>query len=171
MAEQNVRINVDFTIHEGNGVNFLLDAQNNGINSVSIDLPNMALGNPETNHDTRNGRPYFTALFSPNALGTHGDAPRRPFYGPGINNWDLALHKVTRLSESESLELRFETFNTFNDTQFDGYGSVDGNINDATFGEVVRSAPLGTGCSPALAGGGCHLHPLACGLHDRHRGS
>jgi hypothetical protein len=67
--------------------------------------------------------------------------PRRPFSGPGINNWDLALHKVTKLTESKSLELRLETFNTFNHTQFDGYGSVDGNINDATFGEVVKSAP------------------------------
>ena len=125
-----------------NGDNFLVDAQNNGINSVSIDLPNMASGNPEINHNPRNGRPYFnSALFSPNSLGTQGDASRRPFYGPGINNWDLALHKVTKLTESKSLELRFETFNTFNHTQFDGSGSVDGNINDATFGEVVKSAP------------------------------
>ena len=124
------------------GDNFLVQAQNNGINSTSIDLPNMAPGNAEINHDPRNGRPYFnTFLFSPNALGTQGDAPRRPFYGPGINNWDLALHKVTKLSESKSLELRFETFNTFNHTQFDGYGSVDGNINDPTFGRVVKSAP------------------------------
>jgi len=125
-----------------NGDNFLVDVQNNGINSVSIDLPNMAPGSPDINHNPRNGRPYFnTSLFSPNALGTQGDAPRRPFYGPGINNWDLALHKVTKLGESKSLEVRFETFNTFNHSQFDGYGSVDGNINDATFGEVVKSAP------------------------------
>jgi hypothetical protein len=125
-----------------NGDNYLVDVQNNGINSVSIDLPNMALGNPEINHDPRNGRPYFnTLLFTPNALGTQGDAPRRPFFGPGINNWDLAIHKVTKLTESKSLELRFETFNTFNHTQFDGYGSVDGNIDDLTFGKVVKSAP------------------------------
>jgi len=125
-----------------NGDNFLVDAQNNGINSVSIDLPNMAPGSPEINHNPRNGQPYFnTALFTPNALGTQGDAPRRPFYGPGINNWDLALHKVTRLRDGMSIEIRFETFNTFNHTQFDGNDSVDGNINDPTFGKVVKSAP------------------------------
>jgi hypothetical protein len=45
------------------------------------------------------------------------------------------------LTESKSLEFRFETFNTFNHTQFDGSGSVDGNINDATFGTVVKAAP------------------------------
>ena len=125
-----------------NGDNFLVDVQNNGINSVSIDLPNLAPGNLEINNNPRNGQPYFnTALFTPNPLGTQGDAPRRPFYGPGINNWDMALHKITKLTESKSLELRLETFNTFNHVQFDGNGSVDGNINDATFGKVVKAAP------------------------------
>ena len=125
-----------------NGDNFLVDAQNNGINSVSIDLPNLAPGNFEINHNPRNGQPYFnTALFSPNALGTQGNAPRRPFYGPGVNNWDMALHKATKLTERKSLEWRLETFNTFNHAQFYGSGSVDGNINDATFGKVVRAAP------------------------------
>jgi hypothetical protein len=125
-----------------NGDNFLVDAQNNGINSLSIDLPNMAPGNLEINHNPRNGQPYFnTVLFSPNSLGTQGNAPRRPFYGPGVNNWDMALHKVTKLTESKSLELRFETFNTFNHAQFYGNGSVDGNISDTTFGRVVKTAP------------------------------
>ncbi len=125
-----------------NGDNFLVYAQNNGINSVSIDLPNMASGNLEINHNPRNGQPYFnTALFSPNSLGTQGNAARRPFYGPGVDNYDMALRKVTKLTESKSLEFRFETFNTFNHAQFDGNGSVDGNIGDATFGHVVKAAP------------------------------
>jgi hypothetical protein len=124
-----------------NGDNFLVYAQNNGINSVSIDLPNKAPGKLEINHNLRNGQPYFnTALFSPNSLGTQGNSARRPFYGPGVNNFDAALHKVTKLTESKSLEFRFETFNTFNHAQFNGSGSVDGNINDATFGKVVKAA-------------------------------
>jgi hypothetical protein len=124
-----------------NGDNFLVYAQNNGINSVSIDLPNIARGNLEINHNPRNGQPYFnTALFSPNALGTQGNAARRPFYGPGVNNWDLALHKTTKITESKSVELRLETFNTFNHAQFYGSTAVDGNLNDPTFGEVVKAA-------------------------------
>ena len=56
---------------------------------------------------------------SPNfALGTQGNARRRFFYGPGINNFDVALHKMTRLTETKSLEFRFEAFNTFNHAQF-----------------------------------------------------
>jgi Carboxypeptidase regulatory-like domain len=127
-----------------NGDNSLIYAQNNGINSISIDLPNMSPGNLEINQNPRNGQPFFnTALFTSNppALGTQGDAPRRPFYGPGVNNFDMALHKITKLTESKTLELRIETFNTFNHAQFYGNGSVDGNINDATFGEVVKAPP------------------------------
>jgi hypothetical protein len=53
----------------------------------------------------------------------------------------MALRKLTRVMESASLEFRFETFNTFNHAQFDGAGSVDGNISDATFGRVLKSQP------------------------------
>jgi hypothetical protein len=52
----------------------------------------------------------------------------------------MALHKITKLTESKSLEFRFEAFNTFNHAQFDGVGSVDGNIDDATFGQVLKAA-------------------------------
>jgi len=126
------------------GDNALVQVQNNGVNSVSIDLPdfNPSLGSLNINHDPRqNPRAFNTTLFSPNALGTFGTSSRRFFYGPGINNYDMALHKVTRLTESTSMEFRFETFNTFNHAQFDGAGSVDGNRDDATFGQILKSQP------------------------------
>jgi hypothetical protein len=125
------------------GDNALVQVQNNGVNSVSIDLPNYhpSLGSLNVNHNPRNNPLAFnTALFSPNALGTFGTSSRRFFYGPGIDNYDVALHKVTRLTESSSLEFRFETFNTFNHAQFDSASAVDGNISDATFGKVVKAA-------------------------------
>jgi hypothetical protein len=62
------------------------------------------------------------------------------FYGPGIDNYDMALHKLTPLGEQRSLELRVEMFNAFNHAQFYPNGSVDGNIDDATFGHVLRAA-------------------------------
>src|ERR1700680_4603086 len=123
------------------GDNALINVQNNGINGVSIDLPDVASGSPQINHNPRNGQPYFnTSLFSPNALGTPGNASRRPVYGPGMDNYDMALCKITKFTESKTLELRFETFNAFNHAQFFGNGSVDGNINSATFGYVTRAA-------------------------------
>ena len=58
-----------------------------------------------------------------------------------MNNWDIALLKDTALTESKSLEFRLETFNTFIHAQFFGPNSVDGNINDSTFGQVTSAVP------------------------------
>ena len=124
------------------GDNALINVQNNGINGVSIDLPNVSPGNLELNHNPRNGLPYFnTALFTPNALGTQGDASRRSFFGPGMDNLDIALHKMTKLEESKTLEIRFELFNAFNHAQFFGGSAVNGNIDSSTFGYVTQAEP------------------------------
>ncbi|MBV8842285.1 MAG: carboxypeptidase regulatory-like domain-containing protein [Bryobacterales bacterium] len=123
------------------GDNALMNVQNNGINGIGIDLPDVVKGDLQINRDPRNGKPYFnTSLFSPNALGTPGNAARRMFYGPGMDNFDVALHKVTKFGESRALELRFETFNSFNHAQFFGANAVDGNINSSTFGYVTHAA-------------------------------
>jgi hypothetical protein len=74
-------------------------------------------------------------------LGQPGNAPRRFFYGPGLDNYDMALLKSISLTESKSVQFRFEGFNVFNHAQFFGPTSVDGNINGTTFGEVVSAAP------------------------------
>jgi hypothetical protein len=120
------------------GDNALVQVQNNGVNSVSIDLPNYnpSLGSLNVNHNPRkNPLAFNTKLFSPNSPGTFGNSSRRFFYGPGIDNYDMALRKTTSITESASLEFRFEMFNTFNHAQFDGAASVDGNRGDATFGK------------------------------------
>jgi hypothetical protein len=56
-------------------------------------------------------------------------------------NFDLALLKNFKLSESKQLQFRLETFNTFNHTQFFGPVSVDGDVDSKTFGQVVKAAP------------------------------
>lgn len=123
------------------GDNALLGVQNNGVNGVSIDLPNVVPGNLQINHNPRNAQPYFnTSLFSPSALGTPGNSSRRPFYGPGMDNFDVALHKITKFTESKMLEIRFELFNAFNHAQFFGPSAVNGNIDSATFGYVTQAA-------------------------------
>ena len=38
------------------------------------------------------------------------------------------------------MELRLETFNTFNHTQFDGASSVNGNFTSSSFGQVTSAA-------------------------------
>src|SRR4029077_16025745 len=37
---------------------------------------------------------------------------------PGINNWDMSLYRLFTLTERLNGQLRFETYNTFNHTQF-----------------------------------------------------
>jgi Carboxypeptidase regulatory-like domain/TonB dependent receptor len=124
------------------GDNSLLGAEPNGINNYGVDEPDFTPGPLELNHDPRNGRPYFnTALFSENALGMPGNAKRRFFSGPGMDNYDMAVLKNTVLTESKSLQLRFEGFNIFNHAQFFGPQSVNGSISNAAFGHVVLADP------------------------------
>ena len=123
------------------GDNSLLGAEPNGINNYGIDLPDVASGPLNLNHNPRNGQPYFnTSLFSENALGTPGNASRRFFCGPGTINFDVALTKNLRLTESKSLQFRIEGFNVFNHAQFFGPQAVDGNIGSTSFGQVVSAA-------------------------------
>jgi hypothetical protein len=123
------------------GDNSLMGSVPNGVNNKSLDLPDVSPGPLNLNHNPRNGLVYFnTSLFSPNALGTPGNASRRFFYGPGMINFELALLKSFPLSESKTLQFRLETFNTFNHTQFFGPAAVNGDINSALFGQVVSAA-------------------------------
>jgi hypothetical protein len=50
--------------------------------------------------------------------GTFGNAGTNILRGPGTNNWDLSLYRTLRLPERKSMQVRFETYNTFNHTQF-----------------------------------------------------
>jgi hypothetical protein len=128
------------TLYNNNDTS-LLGTMPNGINNNGVDTPNFAPGNLLDNTDARNGKPAFnTSLFSLPALGTLGTAARRFFYGPGIANFDLALLKDLRFTESKSLEFRLESFNTFNHPQFYGAAAVDGNISSSAFGQVVSAA-------------------------------
>src|SRR5208283_232300 len=122
------------------GDNSLLGAEPNGINNYGIDEPDYTGGALNLNHNPRNGLPYFDiSQFSQNALGTPGTDKRRFFSGPGLDNYDMALLKNIRLTESKSLQLRIEAFNVFNHAQFFGPQTVDGSISSATFGQVVSA--------------------------------
>jgi carboxypeptidase family protein/TonB-dependent receptor-like protein len=124
------------------GDNSLIGSEPNGINNFGVDEPDFTRGPLELNGDPRNGNAYFnTSLFSENALGTPGTSKRRFFYGPGMDNYDVALLKKIRLTESKSFQIRLEGFNVFNHAQFFGPQAVDGNIDSSTFGDVVSAAP------------------------------
>ncbi len=122
------------------GDNSLMGSIPNGVNNYSLDLPDYNGAALALNHNPRNGLKYFnTGAFSENALGTAGNASRRSFHGPGALNFDLALLRTFNMSESQALQFRFETFNTFNHAQFFGPSAVNGNIDTALFGQIVKA--------------------------------
>ncbi len=125
-----------------NGDNSLIGTNPNGVNNSSIDEPNYDGGSLHLNKNPRtDGNNYFeTTVFSMNALGEPGTAKRRFFYGPGADNYDMAVAKNLPLRESKTLLFRVEAFNVFNHAQFNGPASVDGNIGSSTFGNVVSAA-------------------------------
>ena len=122
--------------------NSLLGTLGNGVNNNLLDTPQFTPGPLAINTNPRNGRPEFNSnLFSPEPRGQLGNSPRRFFYGPGVNNFDVQLTKTVRFTESKSLDFRVEAFNAFNHAQFYGAGSVDGEVNDTqTFGRVIGAA-------------------------------
>jgi hypothetical protein len=126
-----------------NGDNSLIGTNPNGVNNSSVDEPDYNGGPLHLNRNPRtSANNYFSpGVFSINPLGTSGTAKRRFFYGPGAENYDMALAKNLSLSESKSVLFRVEAFNVFNHTQFNGPTSVDGDIGSSTFGNVVSAAP------------------------------
>ena len=109
--------------------------------SAGIDLPDFTPGQILQNTNPRNGGTYFnTNLFSAEMPGTIGNARRRFFHGPGLNNWDMALLKDTKITESKSLEFRFEAFNVWNHAQFSGPLSLGFSaFGSSTFGKITAA--------------------------------
>jgi hypothetical protein len=94
---------------------------------------------------------YFdTTAFQTSAVGLEGDAKRRFFSGPGINNWNMAFHKDTPITERVNLQFRADFFNFFNHAQFATPlglcgGPATSVINCSTsgnFGQVTSTSQL-----------------------------
>jgi len=109
--------------------------------SAPIDLPQFVPGQKLIiSKNPRSGLPYFNnivpapmgtcpapgGVFCAEPFGQIGNSPRRFFHGPGLNNWDMALLKNTRITESKSVEFRFEAFNIWNHAQFMNPGGAFG---------------------------------------------
>jgi hypothetical protein len=123
--------------------NSLLGTLGNGINNYLLDTPEYHGAPLDLNTNPRDGRPEFNntkAAFTTETPGQLGNVRRRFFYGPGIDNFDMTLTKLLRVTESQSFEFRLEGFNVFNHAQFYGPGSVDGEVNnDPHFGQVITA--------------------------------
>jgi hypothetical protein len=81
---------------------------------------------------------FSPGAFSAPTIGTFGTLPHNDLRGPGRDNWNLSLFKRFTLWEARGsfLELRLETFNTWNHTQFN---AVDTGLGDSRFGQVTSA--------------------------------
>lgn len=89
---------------------------------------------------------YFfdPTAFASSAIGLEGNTARRFFHGPGINNWNMAFHKDTALTEQVNLQFRADFFNIFNHAQFaTPLGILGGAVGQVTqTSELPRTAQL-----------------------------
>ena len=71
-------------------------------------------------------------------FGTWGNASQGLINNPGINNWNITLARTFKLKETQQLELRVESFNTFNHTQ---WGNVVTNMDSSAYGRISGTRP------------------------------
>jgi hypothetical protein len=84
------------------------------------------------------GEWFNTSAFVNPALGAWGDAGHNSLRGPGRDNWNISLFKSFVLSEARGsrLELRVESFNTWNHTEFN---QVSNGLGSSNFGQVTSA--------------------------------
>jgi Carboxypeptidase regulatory-like domain len=110
----------------------------------------LGIRDPRNNNGSNPNNLYFNpAAFVIPASGTLGTASRNPLYGPGINYGDIALEKRIHIDESRYFELRLETYNTFNHTNFanpsdNGFNSDDVQSLFGVFGKVYSTKTIST---------------------------
>lgn len=117
-----------------------------GCGSYRADLVGNANNGPQTVAEWFN-----TAAFASVPSGLFGNSARNNVYGAGINNWDISLFKNFRgipfpgNKEGATMQIRFETFNTFNTTQFNAFSTnqTSGNFGRATGTRLPREIQLG----------------------------
>ncbi|HUK90786.1 MAG TPA: TonB-dependent receptor, partial [Blastocatellia bacterium] len=118
----------------------LMEDDDQSLSGTNADVPNVVPGKLLANTNPRNGGTYFnTNLFSPEALGQLGNSARRFFHGPGLNNFDMALLKGFKFTESKELQLRVEAFNVFNHAQFDNPSGTLNAGGNPLFGVVTAA--------------------------------
>jgi len=82
------------------------------------------------------GEWFDTSAFASPTVGAWGNAGFNSLRGPGRDNWNLSLFKSFAFGEERRLELRAESFNVWNHTEFDQVSNALGSSN---FGQVTSA--------------------------------
>jgi hypothetical protein len=111
--------------------------------TYGVDMPNyiggLVFSDPHGRATDGRLHEYFNkSAFSSETLGVVGNSSGRFFHGPGTNNWDLSVHKDTRLYETMTLQFRTEFFNALNHAKF---YNPSGYFNSSSMGVVSGAGP------------------------------
>ncbi|HEV2273345.1 MAG TPA: TonB-dependent receptor [Acidobacteriaceae bacterium] len=113
-------------------------ATNNSGSFNFADRPNET-GNPNNGPRTV-GQWFNTSVFSSNAPGTFGNAPRNNIIGPDFINIDMALQRSFPIKERYTAMFRFEVFNVANKPNFlNPLGSGTGEFGTPLFGQITAA--------------------------------
>lgn len=131
---------LDFITTFQKGNPFTVTAPNNTSYSFRNVRPNRVCDgrNELGNKSLRSNGLYWidTSCFVLPPPGYLGNSGQAILIGPGINNWDVGVHKDFPIHESARLQFRTEFFNAFNHAQF---ANPDGGITDVNFGKVTST--------------------------------
>jgi hypothetical protein len=106
----------------------------NSLTGVGQDRPNV-VGAPYV-RNTSNLVWINASAFTPNALGTFGNAGYNSLIGPGLFDLDANLTRLFKVTEHQRAELRFEFFNVLNHVNF---SNPVGSLKSSAFG-LIQSA-------------------------------
>jgi hypothetical protein len=122
-----------------------------GLGGGTTNRPNLSgkTGGPKTQKEWFKTT-AFSAPTAPWAGGGNngfGTAGRNAVTAPGLANWNLSLFKSFALAHNEGtrIEIRVESYNTFNHTEFNGLdlGYTDGNFGQVTSANDPRVLQFG----------------------------
>lgn len=89
-------------------------------------------------HGPKTAAEFFNTAAFTQAVGHFGSSRPGTILGPGLQVWDISLIKNVRFAERVGLQLRLETFNTFN---HGNPSSIDTSVND---GPAFGGSSFGT---------------------------
>jgi hypothetical protein len=106
---------------------------------VPLQTAPLVKSNPRVRIASGNSVYFSGTSFAAEPIGSFGNVHRNPYHGPGSNNTNLILAKNFSLSSDgvRRLQLRMESDNVFNHTQFNNPVSTFGS---GTFGQITSAA-------------------------------
>jgi len=111
--------------------------KDNSLTGVGNDRPNVISNHAYNGAEHGKLYQYLNPnLFTPNAIGTYGNAGHYSLRGPGFFNVDMALSREFRLRERLALHVRAEAFNLLNHPNF---GLPIANISSSNFGQITTA--------------------------------